>query len=200
MKLILSVLLLLSFNVMVYSQDAVKSKPVEDKSKTKLPAKYDDDEWDSYFLPGVEYHTYFPTAKDTFGYYSGISIEYCIYSWIYQNEEPGPSHGRIYAKVNVLNSSKKNVGGILSYTMGLDLSLERNPKRKFMIPCFGLEVGGLNQKDIGNMFQITPTFGVHLYSARNLFINLIGGYVYPVKHFEELRGYIAQVGFNFSLW
>lgn len=195
MKKYLLAIILLLIGINIYSQGLKQSDPTNKNKKTES-----DVEWDSYFLPGVQYQTYFPSAMDSLGYYKGISIQYVIYAWIYENDDAGPSHGRIFTKVNILKSSKSNIDGLLTYSVGLDLSLEKNPKRKFGVPFFGFEMGGIHGKNYGNIFQMTPTFGVHIYCAQNLFISLSGGYVYPFKNFEELGGYTAQLGVNLSFW
>lgn len=157
-------------------------------------------EWETYGMPGFVLHAYFPDLSDSLGYFKGVSVEYLIAAWIHKNENKGPSHGRVYAKVNFMSSSKEGIHDIFYMALGLDLSLERNPVRDIFIPYFGLELGNMNQKQFGNVFAITPTFGVHIYSSQNIFVNLTGGYVYPSKNLEELRGYTAQLGVNFSFW
>jgi len=157
-------------------------------------------EWETYGMPGFVLHTYFPDLHDSLGYFKGLSVEYLIAAWIHKNENKGPSHGRVYAKVNFMSSSKKGINDIFYMALGLDLSLERNPVRDIFIPYFGIELGSMHQKQFGNVFAITPTFGVHIYSSQNIFINLTGGYVYPSVALEDLRGYTAQLGVNFSFW
>jgi hypothetical protein len=84
--------------------------------------------------------------------------------------------------------------------MGLDLSLERNPNRHYLVPYFGVELCNMQQKDIESTLEFTPILGIHLLSTKNLFINVHGGYVYPLKNYEMLQGYFAQAGLNFALW
>ena len=170
------------------------------KAQYNSTNNYTGEEWETYFMPGAGYHSYFPDLSDSLGYFQGISIEYLIAAWIHKNDNHGPSHGRVYTKVNFMKSSKENINDIFYLALGLDLSIERNPKRDFLIPYFGLELGGMIQKQFGSLLAITPTFGVHIYSSQNMFVNLTGGYVYPTKSLEELRGYTIQFSVDFSLW
>jgi len=159
-----------------------------------------DSEWATFFMPGAVAHLYIPDNHENIGYFQGLSIEYLLAAWIHKNDNHGPSHGRIYTKVNFMKSSKKGIHDIFYLSLGLDLSIERNPQRNYLIPYFGFEFGNMNQKDFGNVIAITPTFGVHIYSSQSLFINLTGGFVYTSKDIENLRGYTLQLGVNFSLW
>ncbi len=156
--------------------------------------------FETYFMPGVGYTYYQPIAQDSLGSFAGFTIEYLIYGQNKQNERSGPSHVRFYSKLNILKSSKENISSMFMYALGLDLSIEKNPKRNFLVPYFGLEFGGLSQKSVGSTVQFTPLLGIHLLSQKNFFLNVRGGYVYPVSNFETLQGWFGQVGLNFSLW
>ena len=156
--------------------------------------------FESWFMPGLAYTYYQPKISDSLGYFSGVAVEYLIYANVQQSDSDGPSHVRLYSKFNILRSSKKEISSLFLYTAGLDLSIEKNPRRTFLIPYFGLEFGGMSQKTVGSTVQFTPTVGVHLLSTKNLFINAHGGYLYPIKNFESMQGWFAQVGANFALW
>lgn len=162
--------------------------------------KHKEKNFDTWFMPGLEYTYYQPKRADSVGVFKGLAIEYLIFAKVEQSDDDGPSHSRVYAKLNILSSSQKGINSMFMYTFGLDLSLEKNPKRQYLIPYFGLEFGGISQKQFGSTVQFTPTFGVHLISKKNLFVNAHGGYVYPVKNFETLQGWFAQAGINFALW
>jgi hypothetical protein len=156
--------------------------------------------FETWFMPGLGYTMYLPAMHDSIGIFSGLTVEYLIYGKVAQNDRPGPSHVRFYTKLNILKSDKQDVNALLMYTFGYDLSLEKNPDRNWMIPFFGMEFGGISQKQFGSTIQFTPTLGIHLLSKKNIFINLHGGYIYPIKNFEFLQGWYAQAGINFALW
>jgi hypothetical protein len=165
-----------------------------------LKTDYDNNNYESYLMPGVAYLYYTPKESDSVGNFQGIAVEYLIYAQVHKNDDPGPSHTRIYLKLNILNSDKDEMGDMFMYTAGVDLSFERNPSRNYLVPYFGLEIGGISQKQLGTSLQFSPTFGLHVLSKRNLFINVQGAYIYPKENFEILKGWIAQVGINFAMW
>jgi hypothetical protein len=156
--------------------------------------------FETWFMPGLGYSIYQPKQRDSTGQFSGLTVDYLIYANVDQNDDPGPSHVRVYSKLNIMNSDRKSINSMFMYTIGLDLSLEKNPKRQFLIPYFGVEMGGISQKQFGSGIQFTPTFGLHLLSKKNMFINVHGGYVYPIRNFEMLQGWYGQAGLNFALW
>lgn len=158
------------------------------------------EEWKSFFIPGVSYTAFFPQDKSKYGTFQGFSIEYLIYSGINRNENKGPSHIKVYAKFDLMTSTNKDITEAFNYSMGLDLSFERNPKRRFLIPFFGLDLGFLYQKEMGHIFCFTPTGGVWLYSDQNLMAHFTVGYLYPAESIEKYRGLRVLAGLNFSLW
>jgi hypothetical protein len=159
-----------------------------------------ENDFDTWFMPGLAYSYYQPKLSDSIGFFSGLAVEYLIYAKVAQNDNPGPSHVRIYSKLNILKSSEANISSLFMYSLGLGLSLEKNPKRTFLVPYFGLEFGGMSQKEFGKSVQFTPTFGIHILSRKNIFINIHGGYVYPIRNFETLQGWFGEAGLNFALW
>jgi hypothetical protein len=165
-----------------------------------VKAAYQQKNFETWFMPGLAYTYYQPKSTDSIGYFSGLTVEYLIYAKVEQNDGRGPSHVRWYSKLNILKSSKSDINSMFMYTLGLDLSLEKNPKRSYLIPYFGLEFGGMSQKQFGSTIQFTPTLGIHLLAKKNIFINVHGGYVYPVSNFETLQGWFGQAGLNFALW
>lgn len=177
-----------------------KGKYYSKEDFKSIQAELDKYEFDTYLMPGVAFAYFQPKAKDSLGTLSGVAVEYLLWAAVRQTDASGPSHSRVYAKFNILNSSKSGISPMFLYAAGFDLSIEKNPKRTFLVPYFGLEVGGISQKQFGTTAQFTPTLGLHLFSKKNLFVNLHGGYVYPIKNFESLRGWTMQAGLNFSFW
>jgi len=151
-------------------------------------------------MPGLSFSSFQPKNLDSTGNLSGFAVEYLLYAKIFQNNRPGPSHVRWYGRFNMLKSDKEGISDLFNYAIGLSLSIEKNPGRVFLVPYFGLEFGGLSQKTWGTIPEFTPTLGVHLISQKNLFINLQGGYVYPITNFDLLQGWNFQGGINFALW
>lgn len=156
--------------------------------------------WKTYLIPGASYSTYTPANSDLYGSFNGFAIEYLIYGGINRNENKGPSHIKVYAKLDLLFSNKDTISEAFITSVGINLSFERNPTRKYMIPFFGIELSSLYQKNIGTIGAYTPTFGVWLYSDQNIMAYTSAGYLYPSDRLEELRGTRFAAGVNISFW
>jgi hypothetical protein len=159
-----------------------------------------EEKWESYLLPGVYYGLYRPVDHANYGVLHGTTIELVVASWIHRNDNHGPSHGRASLKVDLLSSTREGQPVAFMYALGVDLSIERNPSRRFLIPFFGVDIGGLTQKNMKHRFQVTPRAGVYLWTSRNLFVTLAGGYMLVPGQIETLRGWRASLGFNLTLW
>ncbi len=159
-----------------------------------------EEEWETYWMPGIQYTMLAPADRDGLGMYHGVSVEYLFAAWIHRNENRGPSHGRFYANVDLLRSTKPEADDLLLYHLGLNLSVERNPTRSFLIPFFGIEAGGGYQRKYGNFAHFTPLAGFHVIGTQNVFLNVTGGYLYPTTALEEIRGARVKAGLNVSFW
>lgn len=168
------------------------------KEYHRLKDEEDRRTYETWFMPGIGYSMLFAKNQQSEGNYRGAFVQYTIYSHVRPNENPGPSHLRFYSKLSILNNEDNS--SMFQYGLGLSLSLERNPKREYFIPYFGLEFGGMKHKNLGNMVQFTPTFGLEIISKENLQFQFGGGYMYPSKSFEDLQGWTTQAGIIFSLW
>lgn len=158
-----------------------------------------EEEWETFLMPGLSYTAYQP-VDSAFGTFHGPSAELLIAGWIHRNENRGPSHVRIYSTIGLLSSTKNDVDKAVIPALGFDLSIERNPRRSFLVPYFGLEGGLIAQEAIGAPGYVFPFLGGHLWSSRNLFVNLSGGYVFPMHNVDVARGYVGRLSLNFSLW
>ncbi len=97
-------------------------------------------------------------------------------------------------------SAKAGVSQLFIYSLGTTLTFERNPKRSWLLPHYGVEFGGLNQEDIGGAFQSTFFAGMHLWASANLFVNLSAGYMLVPQQMKELGGFHGGATVDFSLW
>jgi hypothetical protein len=158
------------------------------------------EEWQSYLLPGIGYAIYAPRARDTTGTFQGLSLELLIGAWIHRNENRGPSHGRVYLSAEILDSTDDGVPVLFTYAFGFSLSLERNPRRSFVIPNYGLDLGQIVHDDFGARFHATPYFGIHLFSSPNIFLSTRLGYRLVPSDLEHLGGLHAGLNFDFSIW
>jgi len=158
------------------------------------------EEWESFFLPGLQYVGYFPAGGDRLGSFNGAAFELVIGSWVHGTDARGPSHGRVYVDLALLDPDRRGAERAFAYGLGFDLSIERNPFRRWLIPIFGVEVGGFHQREAGSFFMTTPFAGAHLFAARNLFVTATAGYVFPGRDIEQLGGWRVRAGVNAVLW
>ncbi len=158
------------------------------------------EEWTSYLLPGVRYAAFVPVDSASLGILHGVSLELAPITWVHRNQNRGPSHGRVYLTADLLSSTLPDAGLTLVYGAGFSLSIERNPQRRWLIPMYGAELGGIIQPQVGNKFQLTPYAGLHLWSSRNVFVNLNAGYLIAPAELERLRGWKASLGIDLTLW
>jgi hypothetical protein len=171
----------------------------QDQSSRKVNLSVED-EWESYAMPGVVYSLYVPSGSEQYGVFHGPSFELLFGAWIHRNDNRGPSHGRIYSSIGLLSSTKSGIKKGVRFDMGFDLSIERNPLRRYLIPYFGMEGNVLVQSQMPDAFYFSPFGGVHLWSDSNTFINVQYGYEFPTSHVDELRGHSVKAGIDFSLW
>ena len=156
--------------------------------------------YELYAMPGIGYVQYHFAGQDSLGHYSGMFVEYLIWAKSHQNNEFGPSHVKIYTRFNLNKSSRSEMSRMYMYSAGVQLSIEKNPKRTFLIPFFGTELGGISQKQLGTTFTLNPVMGLYLLANKNVYLNIYASYLYPMKKFDYLSGYSLQASLNFALW
>jgi hypothetical protein len=121
-------------------------------------------------------------------------------AWIHRNDNRGPSHGRVYLNAEVLRSTHDDVSLLFSYAAGFSLSLERNPQRTWLVPNYGLDLGGIIHDRIGDHLQATPYVGLHIYSNPNIFVGARFGYRLVPSDLERYGGWHGSLGADFSIW
>ncbi|WP_343747221.1 hypothetical protein [Fluviicola sp.] len=159
------------------------------------------EEWDDYFMPGIGYKVYTPKNHSKLGVYQGIVTEFVIYASAKNqvSRMSGPARVKTYANLSILKSDQDSARNIFNVNFGLNLSFEGKCNRKYLIPYFGLEVGGLFQRNYSSM-QFTPVAGVQLFSNKRMIWNVQAGYNYTVKYFEDYSGMQYSTTFNLLLW
>jgi hypothetical protein len=160
------------------------------------------EEWGTFFMPGLGYSGYAPNGLEAYGPYAGVSAEFLLFAWIYHNNNRGPSNGRTYIDCDILWSSHARANTLFVPTIGLDLSIERNPIRHFLLPYYGLESGAIIQKGFDALGFFTPYLGVHAFASQNVFLNVTAGYVFPLdaNRFDDFRGWRLKAGIDLSFW
>ncbi|MDI1235244.1 MAG: hypothetical protein PSX81_13260 [bacterium] len=184
---------------MKYS-NTIKIKVYRNNSKYNQPyGYYKKKNWENYFMPGLTYNQMTPVMKDSFGVFSGFTPKFVFYSK-YNRNAKGPSYLNVYGRVGILKSNKKSIGKILVYSIGANFSFENKITRNYLVPYFGLEIGGINQNALGASLFGMPQLGVYLYTTKKIQAYINGGYVYALNHTYEYESYNLSAGINFLLW
>lgn len=160
-----------------------------------------DTEWDDYFMPGVGYKLYVPINSDSLGTYHGIMTEFVIYASAKgkKSKSSGPARVKTYGNLSIMSSDQEGIKDIFFANLGLNLSFEGRTNRKYLLPYFGLEIGGLFQRDFST-FHFSPVAGLQLASTKKILWNLQGGYQYTTRLFDEYSGYTISSTLNILLW
>ena len=157
-------------------------------------------DYDNYIVPGIGYGVFMPRDWDTSGFFHGVTTEFTFYT-VTRPAYKGPGYFRIYGRFNLMQGLDNPDTDLFTYSIGTNLSFEREIKRKAMIPFFGIELGGISRTDVGGSFQITPLAGINLVSTRRFNWYLQGGYSYATGgDFGTLSGAFANMGIAVMFW
>ena len=155
--------------------------------------------WAAFLQPGGGASGYWPHAPSVGNFYGG-ALRISLFSWLHRTEAPGPGYGRLYLGAEFLLSSEQAVAPLFGYMLGFELSVERNPTRRLLIPLYGLEVGGLVHAELGYPFHATPFGGIVLFGDRGWTVSARVGYRWVPVRFDELSGAQGQLMFDGHLW
>ena len=174
--------------------------------KVKLTVE---EEVNNFVMPGLEYALYVPNdvepmtgERGKLGVFQGVSIQFCIWCYVHRTDKRGPAIGKTYINFDLLASSEKTSSALFNATVGFNLSWEKNPSRRWLIPFFGSELGIWYQKATETLGIVIPYAGVHLWSSGNFNVSLRGGVLVPFSSYrlEQLWGLRAGLGFNLAFW
>lgn len=169
------------------------------QSQSEISPEYN---YDSGLLPGAGYEIYQPRALDSLGTWHGPQFNFIFYhendsESTYKSDGPG-----IYSAYMKLTALKSEVGSKLwvKYALGFDVSFEGSVKRHYLIPKFGMELGGSHQSSLGRSAYLRPNISLGVLHYKRLEFNIRGGYDFTFSHFEEMSGYSTDASVNFYLW
>lgn len=155
--------------------------------------------WNALFLPTVTATTYMPGGDDL-GTWYGAGFEAVLLAWSDNSEAFGPSQGKLRFDISALRSSEDDLGTMILYRGGVQVSVERNAGRRFLIPYVTSNLGGLTTDGLGTRGFVDAGAGVYLYHQRATIIDLEGAYLFPFSDPDELGGLRAQLAVSVSLW
>ncbi len=158
------------------------------------------DAWGALFLPGVAALGYAPRDESRWGRFVGGAFSISLLSWIHRTPDAGPGLGQIYLRGELYDSTVARVPSLFAYAIGFSLALERLPIRRFLIPIYGLDLGGLVHEGFGNPFQATPYAGIYLFAAEDVFVAARAGYRLVPARMPQLAGGYASLAVDAALW
>lgn len=149
------------------------------------------------FSPGALASVYIPNDTGTLGVFMGAGLEIVLYAFTQKGHPWFPSHGRFYFDLEGLGSTQPGVEAMLNGLFGFDISLERTPQRRFLLPVLGAEVGVIFQKQTGTYGWAMPMAGIYLWSSPQVRVAMRGGYLLPTTSDQATRG--ARLGASVDL-
>lgn len=98
------------------------------------------------------------------------------------------SHHRFYAQFEVLDSVRSGASALFTYGIGYSASLEWYPARRYLIPHYGVDIGGLVRSEVGHRAQVHPYLGLHLWTDDDIWIDATLGYRVVPAELRDLSG------------
>lgn len=110
------------------------------------------------------------------------------------------SHHRFYGEFEVLAATRSEGPGLFSWGAGYSASLEWAPMRRYLIPHYGIEVGGVVRDELGHLAQTRPYLGLHLIAGDDIWVNATFGYRVVPARLSELTGPTAGLKVILNPW
>ncbi len=105
-----------------------------------------------------------------------------------ERDECAGSHHRFYAELEVLDSLRAGAPSLFTYGLGYSASLQLYPARRYLIPHYGVEVGGVVRRGTGHLPATRPYLGLHLFVSDDVWFNAVVGYRIVPSRLAELSG------------
>lgn len=152
----------------------------------------------SGFTPGLGYSA-LAFSEGGVGWVHGPTMELGLLSHRDLRAGDQPSHWKIFAELALLNPTSGDSVPWLAWSGGFRTSFEAAPARRWLIPNLGLELGQLFAPETP-VFHLTPSAGLHVWSAENATANLEAGYFLPPGSLETRRGFRFDANVQFTFW
>ena len=153
---------------------------------------------DIFLMPGVDGVVYAPNAKG-FDPFFGVGVHFAPYQWSHNNDHFGPSQGSVFVQTSLLRSQSSQATMAL-VEAGMTLSFERNSARAWMIPYFGDTNGGIIHTELPGSAYNYPFIGVHGIYTPHVMLDVQGGYMFPFRDLDTLRGPRGEAVLRVSMW
>ncbi len=154
----------------------------------------------AFFAPGAIASVYIPNDTGKLGVFMGPGLEIVLYAFTQKGHPWFPSHGRFYFDLEVLGSTQPGMDAMLNGLFGFDISLERTPQRRFLLPVLGAEIGAIFQKQTGTYGWGMPMAGVYFWSSPQIRVAVRGGYLLPTTSEQDTRGVRLGASVDLAWW
>ena len=150
------------------------------------------------FVPGVIAQTFVPNDLQNLGLFAGGGLEIVLFSYAEQGSIWVPSHGRFYLDAVALASTHDKIDPMFSLALGFDLTLERSPGRRYLLPYVGIQTGIAYQQQSSSFGWAMPLVGLYPWATHTVRVALQGGYLLPTTAAQDLRGVVVQLSLDLA--
>ena len=144
--------------------------------------------------------TFVPNNVPRLGVFSGGGAELVIYAYAQRNNPAWPSSGRFYLDLIAAGSTQPGVSAMFDAALGFDITVERSPRRRYLLPAVGIETGVTGQGQTGVYGWGMPIASLYLFWSAQTRVVLKGGYLLPTTADQDTRGFRFGVSFDFGWW
>lgn len=150
------------------------------------------------FVPGAIASAFVPNDLQNLGLFAGGGVEIVLFSYAEQGSVWVPSHGRFYLDAMAFGSTHTNVDPLFSLGLGFDLTLERSPGRRYLLPYVGVQTGIAYQNQVGSFGWAMPLVGIYPWASHVVRVAFQGGYLLPTTASQDLRGFVVQASIDLA--
>ena len=151
-----------------------------------------------FFVPGAIASAFVPNDLQNLGLFAGGGLEIVLFSYAEQGSVWVPSHGRFYLDAMAFGSTHANVDPLFSLGLGFDLTLERSPGRRYLLPYVGVQTGIAYQNQAGSFGWAMPLVGIYPWASHVVRVAFQGGYLLPTTASQDLRGVVVQASIDLA--
>jgi hypothetical protein len=150
------------------------------------------------FVPGAIASVFLPNDLQNLGLFAGGGVELVIFSYAEQGSVWIPSHGRFYLDAIAFASTHANIDPLFSLGLGFDLTIERSPGRRYLLPYVGIQTGIAYQQQSGSFGWAMPLVGLYPWASHAVRVSLQGGYLLPTTAAQDVRGVVIQASLDLA--
>jgi len=155
--------------------------------------------WSAVLIP-TAYATFYAPNGLPGGTWFGGGLEAVLLAWSDNSNAYGPSQGRLRMDVALLSGTGMDAKPIVMYRGGAQVGFERNASRKYVIPYFAADIGGLWSDPTGRRWYVDGGLGLYLVHLRSVIVDLEVTGVVPFSDPKLLGGVDGRLGLSFALW